>query len=207
MERETKTIASNLKRLIYETGLSPAEVARQIGMSKATLSRWMTGERIPKMDNIDMLARYLGVTREQIVGKGEGKTKYQAVKIPVLGYVAAGIPLEMITDIVDDEEISSQMARAGEYFALRIKGKSMEPVFVEGDNVIVRKQPDVDSGDIAVVAVNGDRATVKVVKKTAAGVTLIPKNPAFDVLFFTNEEVESKPVTIMGKVVELRRKL
>lgn len=97
MERETKTIASNLKRLIYETGLSPAEVARQIGMSKATLSRWMTGERIPKMDNIDMLARYLGVTREQIVGKGEDKTKYQAVKIPVLGYVAAGIPLEMIT--------------------------------------------------------------------------------------------------------------
>lgn len=44
MERETKTIASNLKRLIYETGLSPAEVARQIWMSKATLSRWMTGD-------------------------------------------------------------------------------------------------------------------------------------------------------------------
>ena len=206
-ERESKTIANNLRRLIFETGLSPAEVARQIGIGKATLSKWMNGTRVPRMDNIDMLARYLGVTREQIVGKGEDKTKYQAVKIPVLGYVAAGIPLEMITDIVDDEEISSQMARAGEYFALRIKGKSMEPVFVEGDNVIVRKQSDVDSGDIAVVAVNGERATVKVVKKTAAGVTLIPKNPAFDVLFFTNEDVASKPVTIMGKVVELRRKL
>ena len=206
-EKSARTIANNLRRLIYESGLTPAETARQIGISKTTLSNWLNGTRIPRMDNIDMLAKYLGVTREQIVGKAEEQTKYKAIKLKVLGRVAAGIPIEMITDIVDEEEISAQMARVGEYFALRIKGKSMEPVINDGDNVIVKKQPDVDSGDIAIVAVNGEDATCKTVKKTAAGVILMPKNPSFEPLFFTNEEVVSKPVTILGKVVELRRKL
>ena len=78
---------------------------------------------------------------------------------------------------------------------------------MDGDTVIVRKQPDVDSGDLAIVAVNGEEATCKVVKKMESGIMLIPKNPSFEPLFFTNEEIISKPVTIMGKVIELRRKL
>ena len=73
-EKSQRTIANNLRRLIYESGLSPAETARQIGISKTTLSNWLNGTRVPRMDNIDMLARYLGVTRVQIVGKGEDKT-------------------------------------------------------------------------------------------------------------------------------------
>ena len=129
-----------------------------------------------------------------------------AFKIPVLGDVAAGIPIEAITDIVDYEELPISMASTGEYFGLRIKGASMEPRMREGDVVIVRKQDDVESGDVAVVMVNGDSATVKKIKKGPSGITLIPNNPVFDTMFYTNDEIQSLPVRILGKVVELRAK-
>ena len=97
-------------------------------------------------------------------------------------------------------------ASDGEYFGLQIKGHSMEPKISDGDIVIVRRQPDVDSGDIAVVLVNGDDATVKKVKKSPQGVTLIPSNPAYEPMYYTNAEIESLPVQILGRVVELRAK-
>ena len=94
-----------------------------------------------------------------------------------------------------------------EYFGLQIKGDSMEPKISSGDIVIVRKQPDVESGEVAVVLVNGDDATVKKVKKSAAGITLIANNPAYDPLFYSNEDIEKLPVVILGRVVELRARI
>ncbi len=130
----------------------------------------------------------------------------RAVRIPVYGSVAAGIPLEAITDIEDYEEITEEMAKSGKYAALKIKGSSMEPRFTEGDVVIVRLQDDVDNGDIAIVIVNGDEATCKKIKKTPEGVMLISTNPAYEPMFYSNREIEEKPVRIWGKVVELRAK-
>lgn len=130
-----------------------------------------------------------------------------AIKVPVLGYVAAGIPIDAIEDIIGWEDISSARYRDGEYFGLVIKGSSMEPKISDGDIVIVRKQSDVNFGETAVVLVNGDEATVKKIKKTPSGVTLVPTNPAYDPVFFTNEEIETLPVTIIGRVVELRAKI
>jgi repressor LexA len=124
----------------------------------------------------------------------------------VLGEIAAGIPIEAVTDIIDYEEIPEAMARDGEYFALKIKGGSMEPRMLEGDVVIVRKQSMVDTGDIAVVLVNGDSATVKKVKIMPEGIMLIPLNPAYETMFYPKEDVERLPVQILGKVVELRGK-
>lgn len=130
-----------------------------------------------------------------------------AIRIPVLGYVAAGIPIDAIEDIVGWEDISRVRYGSGEYFGLQIQGHSMEPKISDGDVVIVRRQPDVDSGDIAVVLVNGDDATVKRIKKSPQGVTLIPSNPAYEPMYYSNEEIESLPVQILGRVVELRAKL
>ena len=76
----------------------------------------------------------------------------------------------------------------------------------EGDIIICKKQADAETGDVAVVLVNGDDATVKKIKKTSAGLYLLPTNPAFDPLFYTYDEVMDRPVTIIGKVVELRAK-
>ena len=82
----------------------------------------------------------------------------------------------------------------------------MEPRIKEGDVVIIRKQEDVDTGDVAVVLVNGDSATVKRIKKETSGITLIPNNPAYDPKYYSNEDIQRLPVKIIGKVLELRGK-
>lgn len=130
----------------------------------------------------------------------------EGCRIPVLGDVAAGIPIEAITDIVDYEEIDAAMAATGEFFGLRIKGASMEPRMREGDVVIVRKQDSAETGDTVVVLVNGDSATVKKIKYGPDGISLIPTNPSYDVQFYSAADVDRLPVRVIGRVVELRAK-
>lgn len=124
--------------------------------------------------------------------------------IPVLGRVAAGIPAEMIEDVIDYEEIDDAV---GEAFALVIAGDSMEPKLSRGDVVIVRRQEDVESGEIAVVTVNGDDATCKRVIKRDDGILLVSLNPAYDPQFYSCEDIRTLPVTVLGRVVEARCKL
>lgn len=126
--------------------------------------------------------------------------------INVYGRVAAGIPLEMVEDIIDTEEIPEEMKKTGEFFGLQIRGNSMEPRMKEGDVVIVRKQDDAESGDTVIATVNGTDATCKRLKKYADGIALISTNPAYDPMYFSNEEIEKKPVRIIGRVMELRAK-
>ncbi|MCI7194333.1 LexA family protein [Acidaminococcus fermentans] len=131
----------------------------------------------------------------------------RGVRIPVLGRVVAGIPIEAITDIIDYEEIPAQMAKSGTYFALQVKGRSMEPTLHEGDVVIVRQQPEVENGEIAIVLVNGNDATVKEVKEGPDGLTLIGHNVGvYSPHFYTREQIRDLPIRVIGKVVELRRK-
>ena len=99
------------------------------------------------------------------------------------------------------------MAAGGEYFALRICGDSMEPKMESGDTVIVRRQEDCESDDIAIVMIGGEDATCKRVKKLDSGIMLISSNPKYDPMVFSSEDVNELPVTILGKVVELRAKL
>mgnify|MGYP002750313270 CR=1 FL=1 len=128
------------------------------------------------------------------------------VKIPVLGQVQAGIPIDAVQDILDYEEITEDMAAHGEYFALQVRGSSMEPRMREGDVVIVRQQPEVENGETAIILVNGNDATIKRVRKSSEGIMLVPTNPVFEPIFYNNEEIEELPVVILGKVVELRAK-
>lgn len=128
-------------------------------------------------------------------------------KIPVLGKVIAGIPIEAIEEVIDYEEITEQMAHTGDFFALQIKGDSMEPQMSENDVVIVRKQEDLDSGQIGIVLVNGDEATVKKVVKKENGIMLVPFNSdKYEPWFYDQYDIETKPVKIIGRVVELRKK-
>lgn len=82
----------------------------------------------------------------------------------------------------------------------------MEPEFKEGDIVIVREQPDIESGDIAVVLINGDEATLKKVKKDPNGLFLYAFNQAvYEPHFYSNNDIETLPVRIVGRVIENRR--
>jgi repressor LexA len=132
-----------------------------------------------------------------------------SIRIPVLGSIPAGIPLEAIEDIVDWEEIPAKMANGDkEYFGLRVKGDSMYPDFLDGDTVIVHKTPVCRSGDVCVVYVNGYDATLKQVKLGENGtLTLVPKNPSYPPRTYSANEIASLPVSIAGVVIELRRRV
>lgn len=128
------------------------------------------------------------------------------VTINVLGRVAAGIPIEAVENIIDTEEITEELAKTGEFFGLQIHGDSMLPSICDGDIVIVRQQNDAESGDIVIATINGDEATCKRLRKYYGGIELISNNPSYKPFEFSNEEIQNKPVRIIGKVIELRRK-
>lgn len=196
---------NHLKDARLAKQMTQTEVANFIGLSQGAYSNWERGET--KIDSLSLtrLAELFEVSVDYLIGKTDTPgNKY--IRIPVLGRVAAGIPIDAIEEVIDWEDISAEAAGDGEYFGLQIKGQSMEPKISDGDVVIVRRQPDVDSGDIAVVLVNGNDATVKRIKKSPQGVTLIPSNPVYEPMYYSNEEIESLPVTILGRVVELRAK-
>lgn len=204
-KNNAKILAKNLKRLLYKRGKTQVDVIRDLGIKQSTISSWMTGDRLPRMDKLDMLCAYLKCNRSELMEEYTGETRdYDAVKIPILGKVAAGKSIEMIEDVLGDVTINRP--NGAQYFALEIKGDSMLPRIEDGDIVIVRKQDDIESGELAIVSINGDDATCKRLKKYRDGIELISLNPSYGTRFFSNEEIESKPVTIIGKVVELRAK-
>lgn len=201
----------NINEQRKKLNLTLKDVADYVGVSEATVSRWESGN-IANMrrDRISALAEILKVSPIDVMGITESDESPQltskGVLIPVLGYVRAGVPIEAVEEILDYEEISQEQARTGEFFALKIKGDSMEPKISEGDVVIVRKQSTVENGELAVVLVNGDDATVKKFYRSNNGVKLVSTNPKYDPFFYTPTEVDSFPVSVIGRVVELRAK-
>lgn len=210
------TIFERIKYLREKQGMSQQDLAFKIGYrDKSAISKVERGDRDINQSMIVKYAEALGVSPTYLmfgVNSSFDSMHYEerassAIRIPVLGYVAAGIPISAIEDIIDYEELAPDMVKDGaEYFALQIKGQSMEPRISHGDVVIVRKQPDVDSGQIAIVCVNGDEATCKKIMKQDSGILLLPLNPAFAPTFYSNEDIENIPITILGRVVELRAK-
>lgn len=197
-----------LKVLRSKTNQTQATVAKAIGVDRTTYAKYESGASEPSFEMLQRMAKYYNVSVGFLMGETELSTNSDHIRIPVLGRVAAGIPIDAIEEVIDWEDISADMVAGGaEYFGLQIKGDSMEPKISSGDIVIVRKQPDVESGEVAVVLVNGYDATVKRVKKSAAGITLIANNPAYDPVFYSNEDIEKLPVAILGRVVELRAKI
>lgn len=208
-----------LGSLIESHGIQQNDLAMKIGVSESTVGKWILKKAMPRMGTIQKLADYFGVPKSYFLEESPAapqdapaplpSDRRKIARIPVLGRVAAGIPIEAIENIEDYEErYISVLEDPHDYFALRIVGHSMEPRIWDGDVVIVHKQDDVDSGQIAVVLVNGDDATVKQLKKSSSGITLIGLNPTvYSPHFYTADEVISLPVRILGLVVEVRGKL
>lgn len=202
------TSGQRITKLRKERDLQQKEVAAAIGMNRIVLNRIELGKRPLRDDEAVALADFFHVTTDYLLkGVTEQPQDKKGVRIPVLGRVVAGIPIEAVEEILDYEEITPELAATGEFFALQVRGDSMEPTLRDGDVVIVKKQPTVDSGDIAIVLVNGNDATVKEIKESPSGITLIGHNVAvYTPQFYSNKEIQNLPVQIIGKVVEMRRK-
>lgn len=162
-----------LKMLREEKGLTQKDLAEKLSLTPKAISFYELGSREPSGDALIRMAHILGTTTDYLLGNSIIKEADQkvsrGVRIPVLGRVVAGIPIEAVEEILDYEEITPELAATGEFFALQVKGDSMLPKLEEGDVVIVKKQADVETGDIAIVLVNGDEATIKQVKKVNGG--------------------------------------
>lgn len=199
-----------LKTLREAKSLYQRDVAEAIGVDRTTYVKYERGDSEPSFQILKKLADFFDVSIDCLLDHNASDFPAPSVPgskwIPVLGRVAAGTPIEAIEDILDYEEITPEMAASGDFFALQINGDSMEPKISDKDVVIVRKQDDCESGDIAVVLVNGEDATVKRIKKRPEGIILAPTNPQYEPMFYSNADIEKLPVTIVGKVVELRAK-
>lgn len=206
-ERQRQIFANNLKRHIANSGKQQKEIADALGFNQKTLNGWCMAVSIPTMGKVQALADYFGIGKTDLLDEPKPTPKtVNAVRIPVLGRVAAGIPMDAIEEIIDYEEIPETLARDGEYFGLRIKGDSMEPKISDGDVVIVRKQDTADDGDTVIALVNGNEGCCKRYRRYHDSLALISTNPAYDPMYFTPTERDALPVRIIGKVVELRAK-
>ena len=193
----------------------PFQQKYNIKFSKSHLSQYVNGKSNPDNEKIFLLSKVFGVTEAWLLGynvpryeriENTAPQTPQGLKIPVLGTVAAGIPISAVEEILDYEEVPQSWKNQGEFFGLRIKGDSMKPDINHGDTVIVRKQSTANNGDVVITLVNGDDVTCKKFEKLDNGIILISNNSEYSPMYFSNEEVVTKPVVILGRVVELRRK-
>lgn len=198
--------ANRLRQARLEKGYSQKALAEQLHISQQAYAKYETGTSSPNPEMLGQIAALLSVSTDALLGIAQRTQTKRTV--PVLGTIPAGVPVEAIEDILDYEDLSPEEANDGhEYFGLRIRGRSMMPEYLDGDTIIVRRQDTAETGDDAVVMVNGDDATFKRIQRSLGGVTLVPLNAAeFTPAFYTNAEIESLPVRILGVCVELRRK-
>ena len=185
--------------------LTQEQLAALVGVERSTIGKWESTSIIPSSDMLIELSDFFNVSIDYLLGNADNPANNKIHRIKVYGSVPAGIPLEAIENIIGWEEISMDLVRDGsEYIALKVKGNSMNPKYLDGDIVIIRLQPNCESGQDAVVFVNGYDATLKRVLKNESSIILQPLNPEYETKVYKPGD---EPITILGIVVELRRKI
>ena len=200
--------SKNLKYYMTINNKTRNDICKDLGFKYTTFTDWYNGNIYPRIDKIEMLANYFRIEKSDLI-ESRDKTIHtsNSAVVFVYGTIPAGIPMECIEDVIDTEEISADMLKGGkQYFGLKIKGNSMYPDYLNGDTIILEKTDDCESGDECCVMVNGSDGTFKKVIKNENGIILQPLNSEYQPMFYTNEQIKSLPVRIIGKVVELRRK-
>lgn len=149
------------RKLRKEKGLTQVELSKILHVNQTTTSKWELDLAIPDPVMLKQLSSFYGVSVDYLLGRTDNPTPdtlpTATVKIPLLGNIAAGQPIEAIENVEDYVYISEDMSRHGTYFALKVKGNSMEPRIYEGDIAIIRHQGSVNSGEIAAVKVTAPK--------------------------------------------------
>lgn len=210
-------IGHRIKTEREKLGLTLQEVADMIGVHKSTIQRYEGGQITKiKLPVIDAIANALKVNPTWLIGKSniveltpviKNTTPYTPstmIPIPVIGRVAAGMTClaeaNIETYMLAD---ATNLNRNYDYVWLRVTGDSMEPFILDGDYVLVQLQSMVNSGDVAVVIVNGDDGLVKKIEIESDSITLISSNPYYPKRVF--KKAEMNEIKIYGKVIESKR--
>lgn len=206
---------NRLKKAMDYRNIKQVDLVEKTKLDKTLINKYLSGVSNAKQRKLTILAEALNVNEVWLLGydvsmEREANTKIDklgnpVVEIPILGTVKAGYDYLAQENWIGTIDIDKKLADGGEFFALKVKGDSMAPIFIEGDTVILRKQNDCENNQVAVVIINGDEGTLKKVKKTDDGIILQAYNPIYGPVFYTNKEIKEMPVAIAGVFQELRR--
>ena len=211
-------IGQRLKLAREQKKITLEQAGERVGVHKSTVSRWENGEtKKINLTIIETLSDFYSVNPSWLSGHdvpmeisscSKNTSSPASAVVLVYGTIPAGIPMECIEDVLDTEEIPASMLKGGkQYFGLRINGNSMFPTYLDGDTIILEKVDDCESGQDAVVMINGNDGTFKRVFKNENGIILQPLNPEFQPMVFSNEQIINLPIKIIGVAREIRRKL
>jgi len=202
---------NRLKALRIKEGLTQGKLAKIFNIKQNSLSNYELGNRqIPDELKVK-IGKHFNVSIDYLLGHIESNASLvglndNTIEIPVYGKIPAGTPFEMIEDIVEKIKIPASWVKNGvQYFGLKIDGNSMLPEFRNGDTIILRQQPNCESGQYCAVSINSTDAVFKKVIKKPNGILLQPLNTEYEPVFYTKKEIEELPVTILGVLVENRR--
>lgn len=233
MDFSTLELAKYLRNIRESLGYSIYDVNKLCDISPSYLSLMENGKRRPSPIVLKKLSSIYHINYNDLLIKAgfselvenadvgnfdikksdlvENKEKIDmignsVISIPVLGTVKAGYDYIAQENWIGTVDVETSLIKDGEeYFALKVKGDSMAPVFVEDDIVIIKKQNDCENNEFAVVIIDGDEGTLKKIKKTNDGIILQPLNPAYGPVMYTYDEVQAVPVIIVGVVKQLKR--
>ena len=201
-----------VESLITENGLKKGAFCAMLGRGRTWIDDWKRGRSLPDENTISRIAEVLQTTPAYLMGETDDPAPLPSGAweadmgnvAPLLGTVRAGLPMYAEENIED--YIPIRQADGAKYFWLRVRGDSMNAAGIfDGDEILVRQQPEVEDGQIAVVLVNGDEATVKRFHQQGDVVLLTPQsyNSEHQTQLYN---IKQTSVRVVGLVVESRRK-
>lgn len=207
-----KVFSSKLRYYMQINGKNQTDLMRDLGLGSSTVSSWCTGQKLPRMGKIQMLADYFGINKSDLIEDkplAAPDTQInippgfdpmpQMIKLPLVGAIACGQPITAEENIEGTVSVPDQWKAS---FILTCRGDSMAPKIQDGDLVAIRIQPEVENGQIAAVRINSE-ATLKKVYRYPDRLELRAINPDFDTIILYAEEINT--VTIEGLAVGLCR--
>lgn len=199
-------MGERIKQLRLQKGLTQEELGKYIGVQKSAIRKYEKGSVTNlKRSSIETLAKLFNVTPSYLMcidddNNFENNMIDNKRVFPLLGSVKAGYDYLARENIISYISIDKKISDPENYFALKVVGDSMQPILYEDDIIVVHKQSDVESGQIAIVLVDGEEGTVKKVIKHDDYIELI----AFNSYYPPRKLSKNDNFKIIGKVVEAR---
>lgn len=203
-ERKLKKIfAKNLIALREGKGLSPTQLADRLSLGKSTISEWESGNKLARAGNLEKLSAFFGVPKSAFYAENDDRylSYEKSLRLPIVGRISCGNGAIAYEDIEGHEPTPQAWLNGGEYFYLRAKGDSMSGAGInDGALLLIRKQPDVEDGEIAAVLV-GDEAFLKKVYKTDNKLVLQSENPKYPVIICDPREQQCLIIGRLRKII------
>ena len=220
LTKKQKNLLIFINKKIRSTGISPSyeEMKNSLNLkSKSGIHRLISAlEERGFVKRLAHKARALEVVKlpenasandifnsftPSVIKGGLDKSKVNSSKVSVLGSIAAGTPIEAIQHEVDKVSLPEDLQKNGEYFGLKVKGDSMiEAGINDGDTVIIKKSSTADTGQIAVVLIDEQEATLKRIRKKGNTIALEAANKNYDTKIYASNRIK-----IQGRLISLYR--